>query len=94
MPDIFHDFPIKAPPDRVFEAVSTPTGLDAWWSKKSSGRQAEGAEYQLWFGPQYDWRARVTKSRGKRALADLMLLLGPVSEDPAEVSRTWRIRCL
>jgi hypothetical protein len=55
MPDIFHDFPIEVSPDRVFEAISTPRGLDAWWTKKSSGRPAEGGEYELWFGPQYDW---------------------------------------
>lgn len=61
MPDIFHDFPIKVSPARVFEAISTPHGLDAWWTKKSSGRPAEAEEYKLWFGPQYDWRALVTK---------------------------------
>lgn len=61
MPDIFHDFPTKVSPGRVFEAISTPRGLDAWWTKKSSGRPAEGKEYELWFGPQYDWRGLVTK---------------------------------
>jgi uncharacterized protein YndB with AHSA1/START domain len=60
MPDIFHDFPIKAPPERVFEAVSTPHGLDCWWTKSSAGEAAEGAEFELWFGPKYDWRAKVT----------------------------------
>src|SRR5260370_38935234 len=61
MPDIFHDFPIKASPARVFEAISAPHGLDAWWTKKSSGRPAEAEEYKLWFGPHFDWRALVTK---------------------------------
>ena len=61
MPDIFHNFPIKVSPDRVFGAISSPHGLDAWWTKKSSGRPAEGEEYELWCGPQYDWRALVTK---------------------------------
>ncbi len=61
MPDIFHDFPIKVSTDRAFEAISTPRGLDAWWTKKSSGRPAEAEEYKLWFGPQFDWRALVTK---------------------------------
>jgi uncharacterized protein YndB with AHSA1/START domain len=31
MPDIHHDFPIKASIERVFEAIRTPRGLDAWW---------------------------------------------------------------
>jgi len=61
MADIFHDFPIKAPLDRVFRAVGTPQGLDTWWTKRSAGRPQLGAEYELWFGPEYDWRARVTR---------------------------------
>jgi uncharacterized protein YndB with AHSA1/START domain len=60
--DIYHDFPIKVPVERVYEAVSTPQGLDAWWTKRAAGQPKQGAEYELWFGPNYDWRARVTKS--------------------------------
>lgn len=61
MADIFHDFPINAPLERVFEAVTTPAGLDQWWTKTSTGEPAEGAEYRLDFGPGYEWRARVTR---------------------------------
>jgi len=61
MADIYHDLPIKAPPHRVFEAVSTARGLDSWWTKRSAGQPREGAEFELWFGPRYDWRARVTR---------------------------------
>ena len=61
MADIYHDFPIKAPLDRVFQAVSTPQGLDCWWTKRSKGKPVEKAEYELWFGPQHDWRAKVTR---------------------------------
>lgn len=63
MADIVHDFPIRATPKRVFEAVSTPAGLDAWWTLRSSGEPSEGSEYELGFGPEYDWRARVLRSR-------------------------------
>ena len=62
MADIYHDFPIRAPRERVYEAVSTPRGLDSWWTKRSSGHSAEGAEFELWFGPEHDWRARVTRA--------------------------------
>lgn len=62
MADIYHDFPIKAPPERVYEAVTSPDGLDAWWTKRSAGRPSEGTEYELWFGPEYDWRGRVTRA--------------------------------
>ena len=61
MADITHHFPIKAPPWKVFQAVSTPAGLDAWWTKRSAGMPVEGAEYELWFGPEYDWRAVVSR---------------------------------
>ena len=61
MADILHDFLIKAPVVRVFEAVSTPRGLDCWWTRRSAGQPGEEAELELWFGPEYDWRGRVTK---------------------------------
>jgi uncharacterized protein YndB with AHSA1/START domain len=63
MPDIYSDVPIRASRDRVFQAVSTPDGLDAWWTKKSAGRPVVGAEFELWFGPNYDWRATVAECR-------------------------------
>ncbi len=61
MPDILHDLPIKALPGRVFEAISTPAGLDRWWTKRSAGEALEGRDFKLWFGPEHDWRARVTR---------------------------------
>ena len=67
MPDIFHDFPIHVPASRVYEAVSTPAGLDRWWTAWSAGEPSLGAEYQLWFGPEYDWRAQVTRNEPGRA---------------------------
>jgi len=61
MTDVLHDFPIRAPRRRVFDAVSTPEGLDTWWTKSSAGSPEQGAEYELGFGPGYDWRAVVTR---------------------------------
>ena len=66
MPNIFHQFPISASSQKVFQAVSTPVGLDAWWTRDSAGRPEEGAEYQLGFGPQYDWRAVVSRCMPNR----------------------------
>lgn len=61
MADIVQLFPVKAAPQDVFRAVSTPQGLEAWWTKRSSGRPEVGAEYGLWFGPEYDWHAIVSQ---------------------------------
>ena len=60
--EILQDFPIRAPATRVFEAVSSPAGLDQWWTERASGVPQLGAEYELFFGPDYHWRARVTRS--------------------------------
>jgi uncharacterized protein YndB with AHSA1/START domain len=62
MPDILHDFPIDVSPARVYDAVATPKGLDEWWTSKSAGKPQVGNEYQLGFGPKYDWRAKVTRA--------------------------------
>jgi len=61
MPDILHDFFIQAAPDRVFAGCTTPAGLDAWWTLRSTGAPDPGSTYELFFGPEYDWRARVTR---------------------------------
>jgi len=61
MASILHDFTIKAPSSRVFECMTTPGGLDQWWTHYSSGQPAPGAQYALGFGPEYDWEARVTR---------------------------------
>lgn len=61
MADIVQDFPINASRQRVFQAVSSPAGLDSWWTKRSSGEPVQGNEYVLWFGPEHDWRAVVSR---------------------------------
>jgi uncharacterized protein YndB with AHSA1/START domain len=61
MADILHEFTIETPPERVFEAIATPAGLDRWWTKASEGEPKLDAEYTLLFGSGYDWRGRVTR---------------------------------
>jgi uncharacterized protein YndB with AHSA1/START domain len=57
MPDILHDFPVNAPPARVFEILCAPAGLDAWWTRHAEGTPGAGQRYRLFFGPRYDWAA-------------------------------------
>lgn len=61
MPDIIHEFSVKAPEQSVFEMFATPAGLDKWWTKTSSGEAKLGAVYRLDFGPGYEWKAKVTE---------------------------------
>jgi uncharacterized protein YndB with AHSA1/START domain len=38
MANIYHQFPIKASAQQVYEAVSAPAGLNAWWTKDAAGK--------------------------------------------------------
>jgi uncharacterized protein YndB with AHSA1/START domain len=69
MTDILQDFPIAVSPQRVFDGVSQPALLDQWWTLRSSGQPADGARYELDFGPGYLWRAIVTTCRPGEAFA-------------------------
>lgn len=77
MADILHDFPIAVPAERVFRAVSTPAELDQWWTKRSMGRPAQGSEYELGFGPEYDWRATVSRSIANKIFELRLLKASP-----------------
>ncbi len=61
MAEIFHHFIINAQIKKVFEGISTPDGLDRWWSKSATGNPKLGNDYELNFGPGFKWSAVVTK---------------------------------
>ncbi len=61
MADIIHEFTVKAQPQRVFESFATANGLEKWWTKASSGECREGEKVRLYFGPGYEWEAKVTR---------------------------------
>lgn len=42
MHDIVHQLTIAAPPDRVYEAVTTAAGLASWWTRDVEFGPAEG----------------------------------------------------
>ncbi len=42
MVDILHQVGIQAPPAAVFEALTTPEGLQSWWSQHSAIEPREG----------------------------------------------------
>lgn len=73
MPDIYHLFQVNASPSKVFEAISSPSGLDAWWTKKSRGNPRPGNLYELDFGPGYVWHALVSKCETDKILELKML---------------------
>ncbi len=58
--DIYHDFPVAASRHSVFEALTSPEGLDEWWTLTSTGEAVPGSTYELFFGPEYSWKADVS----------------------------------
>jgi uncharacterized protein YndB with AHSA1/START domain len=56
---IHHLLTIQAPPDAVFAAITTPQGLNSWWTKESAGQAVLGQDYRFYFGEGYDWQAKV-----------------------------------
>ena len=61
MADIYHDFYISVTPAQIYRGIASPSGLDTWWTEKSSGKPNVGELYNLGFGPGYDWEAIVTR---------------------------------
>jgi uncharacterized protein YndB with AHSA1/START domain len=45
----------------VFDAISTPNGLEKWWAKTTSGKVAIGETFHLFFEPDYNFTAVVSK---------------------------------
>ncbi|MEZ5142394.1 MAG: SRPBCC domain-containing protein [Acidimicrobiales bacterium] len=60
MADIVHELDIAAPPDRVFEAVTTQEGLASWWTTDVSTTGTLGSEAVFGFeGHTQEMRMRI-----------------------------------
>lgn len=67
MADVLHQFVISAEPGVVWNYFATGEGLAKWWTASSSGNAEVGSIWQLFFTPEYDWRARVTQCEPGKA---------------------------
>ncbi len=77
MADILHTLFVKAPVAEVFRCISSPAGLDRWWTKRCTGTPGPGVGYELYFSPQYQWRAVVS-----RCIANVEFELQMTHADP------------
>ena len=59
MNNILHQFQIKSSREAVFNAFTSPAGLNAWWTLEASGQPVLNETYRFFFGSEYDWRAVV-----------------------------------
>lgn len=78
MPDIMHDFVVHAPRSEVFAGVSTPDGMNQWWTRGCSGTPGEGEVFALDFGPNYQWQGVITEFQPDRVFE---LRLDQAAED-------------
>ena len=49
MPDLMHQIPIAATPDRVYAAVATSAGLRGWWTADSNAEEKVGGKAEFGF---------------------------------------------
>lgn len=61
MPTIYHDVRINTTKEKLINAVVDPEQLNSWWTKKCTGNPNIGSEYNLYFAPEYNWRAKVSR---------------------------------
>ena len=61
MPAIYHNFKIAGKLGKVFKAISRPKEIQHWWPIHSKGKAGYGETYLFDFGPEYNWKGRVTK---------------------------------
>lgn len=58
---IYHDLEINAPIEKVFAAITEPGLLINWWPLRCTGSPELHAEYNFYFGPDYNWFGIVHK---------------------------------
>ena len=64
---IYHNFVIKAPAAKVFDAIVEPSHLVNWWPQKCTGKPELGATYNLYFTDEYNWFGEVVKCDSNKA---------------------------
>jgi uncharacterized protein YndB with AHSA1/START domain len=60
MPDIMHLLKIKAAPERVYTALTTPEGIRSWWTREAElDQRVGGAGVFSFYGGRFVTRVRV-----------------------------------
>jgi len=58
---IHHEIDISGPRAAIMKAISTPDGINAWWTKRCSGRLLVGELFNFYFSDDYSWWAYVSE---------------------------------
>lgn len=60
MPSIRHLVHVKAAPEAVYQAITTPAGLAGWWTREATADDAVGGFATFRFGERYFDRMKIT----------------------------------
>jgi uncharacterized protein YndB with AHSA1/START domain len=63
-----HLFHIAAPREKVYEALTTITGLAGWWTIQTEGESKEGGELVFRFGPVWKNTMKVKELKANQAV--------------------------
>jgi len=63
MKKIIHVLSVASPSDRVYEALTTPAGLTAWWASRVDGSGDQGGELRFAFHGDFNPVMRVTSAK-------------------------------
>lgn len=72
MYDILQQFQVRASVGTVFDAFTSSSGLNAWWTAEATGTPNFDTVYRFYFGPAFDWRARVIHVVNRKELTWLV----------------------
>lgn len=64
--NIYHHLRMEVKPNVVYDAVTMPEHLNNWWPLRSSGKPKAGAEYNFYFGDEYNWFGNVIDFKPNR----------------------------
>lgn len=70
---IYHNFVVNVSKEKFFEAVSTPTGLNNWWTLQCNGIPKLSEVYNLNFTDEYNWFAKISKFEDNESIEYSML---------------------
>lgn len=70
---IYHDFVVNVSKEKFFEAVSTPTGLNNWWTLQCSGIPKLNEVYNLNFTDEFNWFAKISQFEENKCIEFSML---------------------
>lgn len=66
MPNIHHELLIAAPAEKIYNAITSPEGLSAWWTPGSNAKPELNSIARFPFGPKYHKEMKIVELKPSR----------------------------